>query len=738
MIASPRLYRLATVSLIVHLTVPLCVGSSAQTQTRDPRQASIDNARAHLAEVIAQEKEAPRAPADDLAIATVTGPRVVNEGEPNNTAGFANSIGALVSAEPYLVVSGAISPGSDSDYYMFGAAAGARIWIATDTGGPQGAGATSRDSEIHLLASDGTTVIENDDDDGTGNGGDGINESGQASMIAGRVLLAGGNYYIRVKGFAPANVINPYRLFIAMTTATATVEAEGNNTAALANVGIPNGASFGLRSGSIVVAGDADYYSVAATAGSVIYYSADADPERDGAGTDLVVELRGPSDVLLHMVDSSTVGNLADPAAEGSNFTIPTDGVYFIKVRHFNASGTGTYHLLTAVSVPAEDEPNDTAATAEAIEFTSSARRCAIITGAIDPPADVDFYSFQAAAGSRVWISTDTGGPQNPGATSRDTVLDLLASDGVTVIENDNDDGTGNGGDGTIESTSSSIIGGRVLVASGTYFIRVTANSAVGNISPYKLFVVLTNARTQTIAESESNDTVATADVLIGGAPIAVRTGAIGLAGDADYYSIVVDSGTMVYFNVDADPERDGGTDLVVEFRSPADVLLLSVNSSLTGAPANPVAEGANFIVTDAPGTYYLKVRHFNAAGTGTYNVMAIVASGNAAPGFSDDPVSATVSTIRAVHFTELRARINTLRNRFGLAFFPWSHPSLGGLVVDADHLTELRTAIAQAYTAAGLTVPAFTDPALVPQSTAIKAVHIEQLRAAVIGLESS
>jgi hypothetical protein len=78
----------------------------------------------------------------------------------------------------------------------------------------------------------------------------------------------------------------------------------------------------------------------------------------------------------------------------------------------------------------AETEPNDTSGTATALTFTPTA----ITTAAINPGGDLDFYTFTAPAGSRVWIETDTGGVQNAGATSRDTVIDLLAADVTTVI----------------------------------------------------------------------------------------------------------------------------------------------------------------------------------------------------------------------------------------------------------------------------------------------------------------
>jgi hypothetical protein len=290
---------------------------------------------------------------------------------------------------------------------------------------------------------------------------------------------------------------------------------------------------------------------------------------------------------------------------------------------------------LQAPAAPApvitpETEPNNTSGTANTLDLTSTS--CATISGAINPGGDIDFFTFTATAGSRVWIETDTGGAQNAGANSRDTVIDLLAADGTTVIENDDDDGTGNGGDGTVETGLASMIGGRTLTLGGTYFIRVRAFSATGIINPYRMFVVLTN--NAPVAETEPNNTPGTANPIVtGSTATGLFSGSIGVGGDVDYYSVVATAGNIVYFNVDADPERDGtGTDLVVEFRDPADTLLLSVDSSITGSAANPAAEGANFTIATS-GTYLIKVRHFSLTGTGTYHIMVSACSSDAAGG---------------------------------------------------------------------------------------------------------
>ncbi|HEY0430985.1 MAG TPA: pre-peptidase C-terminal domain-containing protein [Pyrinomonadaceae bacterium] len=285
-------------------------------------------------------KPAP-APKGDLVQPNATG----SETEPNDTSGTATAI----TFTPTAITTAAINPGGDIDFYTFTAPAGSRVWLETDTGGVQNAGATSRDTVVDLLAADGTTVIENDDDDGTGNGGDGTIETGLASLIAGRVLTTGGTYFIRVQAFSATGIVNPYRLFVSLTNVAATPEVEANNTAATANVAN----SPALRSGSIGVIGDADYYSVSANAGDTIFFPVDADPDRDGTGSDLVVEFRDPADAVLLSVDSSISGSLADPAAEGANYTVTASGTYFIKVFWFDDEDTGSYdiHIVNTSAV---------------------------------------------------------------------------------------------------------------------------------------------------------------------------------------------------------------------------------------------------------------------------------------------------------------------------------------------------------------------------------------------------
>ena len=75
---------------------------------------------------------------------------------------------------------------------------------------------------------------------------------------------------------------------------------------------------------------------------------------------------------------------------------------------------------------------------------------------------------------------------------------------------------------------------------------------------------------------------------------------------------------------------------------------------------------------------------------------------------------------VRAVHFTELRARIDGLRRRSGLAAYRWTDPALGAGVtpVRLAHLLDLRAALAEAYASAGRAVPRWSDAAPVAGAT--------------------
>ena len=104
---------------------------------------------------------------------------------------------------------------------------------------------------------------------------------------------------------------------------------------------------------------------------------------------------------------------------------------------------------------------------------------------------------------------------------------------------------------------------------------------------------------------------------------------------------------------------------------------------------------------------------------------------------FTDNTLTAGVTPLKAVHVTELRTRIDQQRARVGLSGFAWTDPTLtgGATAIKAVHILEMRAAIVDLYARFNLTAPTFTDPSLTA-GTAIKRVHIQELRDALVVIE--
>jgi hypothetical protein len=248
------------------------------------------------------------------------------EQEPNDTAATATPINLGTNFGRFVGIYGAITQAGDVDWFRFTAAAGQRVWLTVDTGVAGSAG--SRDSVVSIFAPDGVSLIEEDDDDGTGNGRDATIESLEASLVAGRALPAGGTYFARVRAKAPGAAIGGYSLYIAFT-ATSAPEVEPNNTPATAQQ------AFQPIMGSLSSAADEDWYLIGILDNGFPFVAVDGDPERDGVGTDVILQYgNGPGLVT----DSSGAGGVLDPPAEGFAFQPAPFG--WVRV---TGTGPGTY-----------------------------------------------------------------------------------------------------------------------------------------------------------------------------------------------------------------------------------------------------------------------------------------------------------------------------------------------------------------------------------------------------------
>jgi uncharacterized repeat protein (TIGR02543 family) len=191
-------------------------------------------------------------------------------------------------------------------------------------------------------------------------------------------------------------------------------------------------------------------------------------------------------------------------------------------------------------------------------------------------------------------------------------------------------------------------------------------------------------------------------------------------------------------------------TTVVATFNPVMFTLTLDVQGAGTGTPAGiscdatcaaGFASGTSVALTAAPATGSI-FAGWSGACTGSPGCtvtmdQARTVTASFSPVFTDAVLIPRETVIRAVHVTELRAAIDTLRTRQGLAAFAWTDGSFaaGTTPIRRSHLAEMRTALTAVFTARGLPAPTWTDPAITSGATPVKAAHVTELRTATLSL---
>ena len=186
----------------------------------------------------------------------------------------------------------------------------------------------------------------------------------------------------------------------------------------------------------------------------------------------------------------------------------------------------------------------------------------------------------------------------------------------------------------------------------------------------------------------------------------------------------------------------DGGPlvlDVARAFRDPdGDALTYGATSSWPGVAAVSAWNSTVTVTPVAVGTATVTVTATDPRGLNAVQTFRVTVSRPSSRPFTDHPLVPGVTPVRAVHFTELRTRIDGLRSAAGLGQFTWTDPVLrpGVTRVRLEHVLELRSALAVAYSATGQSAPSWTDAGPVAGTTPIRAVHLMELRTAVLALE--
>ena len=150
-----------------------------------------------------------------------------------------------------------------------------------------------------------------------------------------------------------------------------------------------------------------------------------------------------------------------------------------------------------------------------------------------------------------------------------------------------------------------------------------------------------------------------------------------------------------------------------------------SADGSTFALIASTTSPTLNDAAVAAGHAYLYRVRALSADGTSSRDLMTAIS-------FSDDPLVATSTIVRAVHLTELRTAVNAVRALAGLPPATFTDPSPAGGPIRAPHVTELRSALAAARSALGLAALTFTHDTLHARVTPVSAIDFEELRSGV------
>ncbi|WP_298515890.1 proprotein convertase P-domain-containing protein [uncultured Nocardioides sp.] len=349
-------------------------------------------------------------------------------------------------------IRGTIEAG-DVDYFSFTAPAGATVFATVVTT----SSARSQDSALSVIDTDGSTVLEVDNDNGS--------QAGQSSSIAGTRLATAGTYYLQVRAPLSTNIIDPYDVYLQVRSGASTAEGDDPNDSVQTAMEIDGEVRSGVRS-AVPPWGqpDVDFYKLDLKPGDTVFASLDLDPERDGVAWNgrLGFGMFGDDTDTFQTVDDP--GNADAIPSEAYVVTVNRSDTFYAQVDSANSAGgglTATYALsVTVIPAPSVScrtyAATTTGTIADAglslfdIPVSDAARigRVALDVDLAHPRmADLDAF-LRAPNGSAVAIFADFGEQVVAGAQSRmrTTFDDLAASPRwkTAIADTQLQSGTGN------------------------------------------------------------------------------------------------------------------------------------------------------------------------------------------------------------------------------------------------------------------------------------------------------
>jgi len=347
---------------------------------------------------------------------------------------------------------GELERGGDVDYFKLDLLGGTDYVFMTDNL------QNGMDSVLTLFASDGTTVLEVNDDSPAA-------PMQLASHVPGApgqafTPTADGTYYLAVEHYDPAGT-GLYT--VRGEVATPVVDDHGNDhltaTAAVTS---------SVVAGNIEIGGDSDWFAVDLQAG--VEYEFMTDNLQNGMDSILVLyDTDGTTQLDINDDSPAAPVFLASriPDNPNANFTPAQAGTYYLEVIHYDPTAVGTYDLaLRQLSGGAPDDHGNDAMTATALTLGQPT------AGRIEVTADEDWFSIDLTTGDDFSLATITSG---------NTTLALYDDQGNLIDQNDDEDAAA----GKLNSKLS-----YTATASATYYVAIAGGN---NDTPsYEVLVELT------------------------------------------------------------------------------------------------------------------------------------------------------------------------------------------------------------------------------------------------------
>jgi hypothetical protein len=475
---------------------------------------------------------------------------------------------------------GNIETGGDTDWFQFTAVSGLTYEMETFDLSPDS------DTVMALYRSDGTSLIETDDDGGEGLASNivWLSDTQETLYIKVREYdgTGTGSYSIRLTGF----------------------DDHCNTPSSCATDLIPNDTPV---QGSFEIDDDQDWFEFHAAEG--MDYVIETGDLSSSPWCDTVISLFGSNGERLESDDDGGLG-----LASRISWNAIAAGTYFVKVAHYSSDGRGSYSVSVRVSWGTLLETDGTP-----------------IPGSLENE-NWYLYLFMASEGRSYTIETG-----NLSALCN-TIIQLWEPDGLTVIASDDDGG---------EGLASKI--GFVAEVSGPHYVGVRAFDA-SSMGDYEISALEQDDYPNTWTEA--------AELLTNGTRV---HGEFESGGDEDWFRF--NAAANVRYVIQTGNLTDGCDTVLALYAAEGDDSTLVAFDDDSG---EGLASEMEWIAPQS-GTFYILLRHYASDGTGAYDVWVRASSSDdhadnisdgTALNVGDEPVSGGIDRPGDVDWFQFEAQV--------------------------------------------------------------------------------